>query len=105
MKTGAAFLPLLTGLIFCHPVTAADFNGDGTNDIGIFRPASGLWAVMQQTRWYYGTSTDTPVPADYEKEDYRDTIGIFRPSSGLWSWPDEGGRVYFGGSGDIPVTR
>jgi hypothetical protein len=71
----------------------------------IFRPSTGLWAVMQETRWYFGNSSDTPVPADYGRKDYRDTIGIFRPSPGLWAWAKEGGRVYFGGSGDIPVTR
>ena len=39
----------------------ADFDGDGLDDIGIFRSSSGLWAVRGLTRCYFGSSGDLPV--------------------------------------------
>lgn len=39
----------------------ADYNGGGSNEIGIFRPSSGLWAVSGITRAYFGSSGDIPV--------------------------------------------
>ncbi|MEA1928226.1 MAG: hypothetical protein U9N73_08455 [Candidatus Auribacterota bacterium] len=39
----------------------ADYDGSLADDIGIFRPASGLWAVDQITRIYWGTFGDVPV--------------------------------------------
>ena len=44
---------------------AADFNGDGKDDVAIFRPASGLWSVRGITRAYFGTKIDIPLPGDY----------------------------------------
>ncbi len=82
-------------------VLAADFDGDGTNDIGVFRPASGLWVVRGITRAYYGTSGDSPMPGDYDGDGTVD-IALFRPGSGLWAVKD-GARVYFGQSGDQPI--
>ncbi len=87
-----------------RPAVGYYHNADGCS-VAIFRPATGLWAAWGVTRTYFGGATDTPVPANYDDDDYRDDIGIFRPPSGLWAWNDEGGRVYFGASGDIPVTR
>ncbi len=92
----AAFLLIWSGL-----VSAADFSGDGTNDIGIFRPSSGLWAIRGVTRAYFGTSGDTPMPGDYNGDGTVD-IAIFRPNSGLWAVRNLT-RVYFGGSDDLPL--
>jgi len=39
----------------------ADYSGNGTDDIGIFRGPSGLWSVRGGTRVYYGVSGDIPV--------------------------------------------
>ncbi len=78
-----------------------DFNGDGTSDIAIFRPSSGLWAVRGITRAYFGTSSDSPVPGDYNGDETTD-IGIFRESSGLWA-VNGVTRTYFGGISDLPV--
>ncbi len=57
------------------------------------------------------TSTPSPVPtATLEPtptpgpETLGGKMGIFRPSSGLWAFRD-GQRVYFGGSGDVPVFQ
>jgi len=78
----------------------ADYDGDGTTDISIFRPAGGLWAVRGITRVYFGGETDRPVPSDYDG-DGRSDIAIFRAGSGLWAVRAVT-RVYFGASGDRP---
>ena len=77
-----------------------DYDGDGTSDIGIFRPAAGLWAIRGVTRVYFGGSTDDTVPGDYDGDGTTD-IGIFRPDSGLWALRGVS-RVYFGGVSDLP---
>jgi len=80
-----------------------DYNGDGTGDLAVFRPADGLWTIRGLTRTYFGTTGDLPVPADY-RGDGTDEIAVFRQSSGLWT--NRGGpRVYFGRAGDLPAPR
>jgi len=101
MKILAVFFGLATGFICSGPSPAADFNGDGTNDIGIFRPASGLWAIRNITRAYFGSSVDTPLPGDYNGNG-KSEIAIFRDASGLWAIRNLT-RIYFGGSGDDPL--
>jgi len=81
---------------------AADFNGDGTNDIGIFRSSSGLWAIRGVTRVYFGSSGDKPMPGDYNGDGVVD-IALFRPSAGLWAVRGIT-RLYFGGSSDEPIA-
>ena len=84
-------------------ISGGDYNGDGTSDIAVFRPSSGLWAIKGITRAYFGSSSDLPVPADYNGSGV-DRIGIFRATSGLWSVQDLT-RIYYGSNGDRPVTR
>ena len=83
-------------------VQAADFNGDGTDDIGIFRPSSGLWSIRGVTRTYFGSANDSPVPGDYDGNGITN-IGVFRSSSGLWA-VKEVTRAYYGSNGDIPLS-
>jgi len=78
-----------------------DYNGDGTSDIGIFRPGSGLWAIRGVTRVYFGGLTDETVPGDYDGDRTTD-IGIFRPASGLWAIRAVT-RSYFGRASDVVV--
>ncbi len=84
------------------PIRSGDFNGDGTPDISFFRPATGLWAVKNLTRVYFGQGGDIPQPGDYNGNGTTD-ITIFRPSSGLWAARDLT-RVYFGNQTDLPVS-
>ena len=79
---------------------AADFSGDGTGDVAIFREASGLWAVRGVTRVYFGTAGDLPVPGDFSG-DRADRPAVFRGSSGLWAVRGLT-RTYFGETGDEP---
>jgi len=78
-----------------------DYDGDGTSDPSIFRPSSGLWAVRGCTRFYFGSSSDRPVPGDYNGDGCCDAA-IFRESIGLWSLRMIS-RFYFGGYGDDPA--
>ena len=78
-----------------------DYNGDGTSDLAVFRPTSGLWAIRQLTRIYFGSLTDEPVSGDYDG-DRTAEIAIFRASSGLWAIRSLT-RFYFGAAEDIPV--
>jgi len=89
-------------VLFLIPVmlTGADFDGDSREDIAIFRPSSGLWAVRGVTRIYFGGTGDQPQPGYYSGGNSID-IAIFRGSSGLWAVRDNT-RVYFGGSSDTP---
>jgi len=80
---------------------SGDYNGDGSSDIAIFRPASGLWAIRAITRVYFGSSSDTPAAGDYNNDGTTD-ITIFRGSSGLWAVHGIT-RAYFGGSSDLSV--
>jgi len=76
-----------------------DFNGDGTSDIAVFRENSGLWAVRNLTRIYFGNTFDYPVPGDYNGNGTTE-IAVFRDSSGLWAIRGVT-RVYFGGPSDM----
>lgn len=94
---------VLISMFFCilGPTLATDFNGDGKNDIAIYRPNSGLWAIRGITRLYFGSEFDIPVPGDYDGDGVVD-IAIGR-EGGLWAIRDQT-RIYFGETGDIPIT-
>ncbi len=64
---------------------------------------SGLWAIRDISRIYYGSCIDYPIPADYKGDNFQE-IGIFRQESGLWAIRSIT-RAYFGGGDDRPVTR
>ncbi len=83
------------------PPWISDYNGDGTTNIAIFRESSGLWAIRNLTRVYFGTLGDIPIPGDYFG-DGTTGIAVFRESSGLWAIRSFS-RIYFGGAGDTPV--
>ncbi len=87
--------------ISCPGIVSGDYNGDGTPDIAIFRPSSGLWAIRGMSRTYFGTSQDVLTPADYSGDGIVN-IAVFRPSAGLWAISGLT-RIYFGGFDDIPV--
>ena len=78
-----------------------DYNGDGTSDIAVFRPSTGLWAVRSFTRAYYGVSTDRPVPGDYDGDGSWE-IAVFRPAAGKWLVYG-GTSFYYGTASDRTV--
>jgi len=88
-------------LVLTAMVQAGDFNGDGTDDIAIFRPESGLWAIRGISRYYFGTASDNPVEGDFDGDGTNDIV-IYRPDNGLWAIKDFT-RCYYGRSRDIPI--
>ena len=82
-------------------LAGGDYNGDGTSDIAVFRRSSGLWAIRNLTRCYFGDGGDTPVSGDYDGNGTTE-IGTYRPGSGLWAIRNLT-RVYFGASSDLPI--
>lgn len=92
------------------PITA-DFNGDGTDEIAVFRPSSGVWYFANPFTGAYngfqqfGTNGDMPVPADYDGDGKAD-LAMFRPSTGTWyillSTTGALRVVVFGTAGDKP---
>jgi hypothetical protein len=67
------------------PVThaAADFNGDGSTDLALFRGSTGRWLVRGRTPVRWGLRTDVAVPGDYNGDGTTD-IAVFRPATGQW---------------------
>ncbi len=95
MKNWTAVLAAGLAIVFSgRNCPAADFNGDGTGDIAVFRAASGLWSVRGVTRIYFGAAGDVPVPGDYGGGG-TDQPAIFRSASGLWIARGVT-RVYYG---------
>ena len=80
---------------------AADFDGDGVNDVAVFRPGNGMWAVQNVTRAYLGSTGDEPVPGDYDG-DGRAEMAVYRPDAGMWAVRGLT-RAYLGSSGDVPL--
>ena len=95
---------LTTGIINDQYTSAAGQKaGPFRNQVALFRPATGLWAIRGHTRFYFGSDGNSPVIGDFNGNSLDDTI-IFNPSSALWAIKGVT-RVYFGTIGDIPVTR
>ncbi len=100
MKRSAVGIVFVLGASLVISSPAADFDGDGTGEIAVFRESSGLWAVRGLSRVYFGGTGDLPKPGDYGGEGY-DIPVIFRPATGLWAARGIT-RIYFGTSGDKP---
>jgi hypothetical protein len=73
-----------------------DYDGDGIDDIAVWRPETGIWYILQSsdgqilyaswgmsTRHPTGSLPDVPVPADYDG-DGRTDIAVWRPDTGVW---------------------
>jgi len=90
-----------------------DFDGDGTTDLAIWRPATGTWWVnssstgtFSQQQW--GLPGDIPVPGDYDRDGQLD-FAVWRPANGTWyiipsSNPAMPIIQQWGLPGDIPLA-
>ena len=84
---------------------AADFNGDGLADCGLWRASDGSWRIRGIGIVYYGLSTDIPVTGDYNGDGMAD-YAVWRPSTGRWWFRGATGpsaNYFYGQNGDIPV--
>jgi hypothetical protein len=98
---------------------SGDWNGDGTDTPGVFRPASALWILSNSTTgdgplitFTWGASGDAPLTGDWNG-DGTDTVGLFRRIDGGndfylgTSFAAGGGNpapFLFGGIGDDGIT-
>ncbi len=84
-----------------------DFDGDGRDDLAVFRPSDRVWYIDQSTNGFtsrqFGVSTDIPVAADYDQDGKAD-IAVFR--DGVWYWMRSSDNTFAAGvtgqAGDIP---
>ncbi len=90
--------PLSAGILVLE---SGDYDGDGTSDIGIFRPSLGRWSVLGVGTSFFGEAGDVPASGDYDGDGTAD-ISVFRPSSGLWAVYGVT-RTYYGKSGDTSI--
>jgi hypothetical protein len=95
------FDPQPAGLLLDSYPLAADFNGDGLDDIAVFRSSNGVWYVRNQSSYLLGQAGDLPVPADYNGDGKAD-FAVFRPSNHAWYVLGKT-PIVFGAAGDIPV--
>ncbi len=102
MRARTVIIGSLVAWLVAGAARAADFDGDGTGEAGVFRPDAGAWALRGLTRFYLGSLNDVPVAGDFDGNG-TDDLAVFRPSSGLWVVRGLT-RLYFGASGDNPVA-
>jgi hypothetical protein len=89
-------------LNWCALKTAiADFDGDGTTDVSVYRPSNASWYVKDQFSLFYGLPGDTPVPGDYNGDGITE-LAVYRPSNSSWYVKDQYSGFY-GLPGDIAV--
>jgi murein DD-endopeptidase MepM/ murein hydrolase activator NlpD len=82
--------------------TPGDYNGDGIDDVAVFRGSNSTWYIRGIGPFKYGAMDDIPVVGDYNG-DGKDDIAVFRESNSTWYIRGIGPALY-GTINDIPVV-
>jgi predicted extracellular nuclease len=91
--------------------TRADFTGDRTTDVSLFRSSDGTWSVLDNngtviSSRQWGMASDKLVPGDYDG-DFKTDFAVYRPSEGNWYVVNSSSGAFsitgWGTSADIPV--
>lgn len=107
---GQADLTIQWGMIGDKPLTG-DFDGDGIDELVVFRPSEGNWYIYNYVRANYqalhwGVNGDIPMAKDFDG-DRKANVAVYRPSDGTWyiysSLEQSLIARRFGLSDDIPV--
>ena len=96
-----------------NPRTAADYDGDGSSDLAVFRPSTAQYLIRLSAGGVFVTTfgqiglRDIPINGDFDG-DGRSDLSVFRPASGQWliNQSSGGARVVnFGDTNlrDIPI--
>ena len=82
----------------------ADFDGNGTTDVSVFRPSNATWYVQSPpSAVVWGSAGDIAVPGDYDGNGAVEHA-VYRPSTGAWYLRGANPSVRtWGVPGDIPV--
>ncbi|MBV9958810.1 MAG: SBBP repeat-containing protein, partial [Acidobacteria bacterium] len=97
---------------------AGDWNNDGIDSVGVFRPSAGQFFLADQNIQFpsvdhspiFGTAGDLPIAGDFNG-DSKDTVGVYRPSAGQFFMtnqdvlnPSVDISTIFGAAEDLPVA-
>ena len=72
-------------------VFVGDFDGDGIDTIGLFRPSNGMFYLKNthtegpaDIEFPFGESGDLPISGDWTDQDGFDSVAVYRPSTGTF---------------------
>jgi hypothetical protein len=70
---------------------AGDFDGDGVDTIGLFRPSTGVFYLKNShtdgtadIEFAFGEAGDLPIAGDWGVDDGIDTVAVYRPDTGTF---------------------
>lgn len=68
-----------------------DFDGDGIDTIGLFRPSNGVFYLKNthtggpaDIEFAFGASGDLPISGDWTDQDGADSVAVYRPTTGTF---------------------